>query len=144
MKQLVIQEILGDQYPHASFHDAVMEEINISYLNRQVEIRCKLYVGDPDSDLVSRETVAHGLLLMTGFIYLSIDPPDQNYNYDEGGLDISYDDSVKNISHESLRCKIPQDIPEDAFVHCFHINNYNSFLLIAATGAQFSWLPITE
>lgn len=140
MKELVIQEILRDQYPHASFHDAVIEEINVNYLKRQVEIRCVLYVGNPEDDVISREATAQGLLVLTGLIYLAIEPPDQNYNYDEGGLDISYDESLKNISRESFHWKIPQDVPEDAFVHCFYINNYNSFLLFAATEAQFSWL----
>jgi hypothetical protein len=137
MKELNIEAILGDKYPHASFHDAVIETINIDYLKREVVLQCVLYVGNPDDDVIPRE--AKGQLTLTGLLYLAIEPPDEKYSYDEDGLDISYDGPVATTPFKSPIPTLPQDIPENAFVHCFYINNHNRFLFLAASGAHYSW-----
>lgn len=138
MKELVIEALVGDQYPHASFHDARIETITIDYLKRQVELQCVLYVGNPD-DIIAREATAKGQLTIIGLLYLAIEPPDENYVYDEGSLDVSYNGAVPTTPFKLPIARLPQDTPENAFAHYFFVYNYNAFVFLAATGAHFVW-----
>ena len=141
MRELNFQELLGDQYPDACLHDGLVESIDLDYLTREVTLQCLLCVGDPQADPVSRETKARGRLLLTGLLYLSIEPPDESYAYEEGALDVTSDGPISEALQGGWRIPtLPRDMSEDAFVHCFYINNYNSYVCVAATGARFDWL----
>jgi hypothetical protein len=138
MSQLRIEALFGERYPHASFHDSTINKITVDLLTREARFDCTVFVGDPDDrDAQPRE--APGALTLTGLLYISVGPPYPDYPYEDGGLEVSYDGPVETTDFKAPIPKLPEPLPGDAFTHCFYINNWNSFMFVAATGASFDW-----
>lgn len=138
MRLLDIDSLFGDTHPHASFHDSEVHKISIDLLAREVRADCLIHVGDPD-DREAQPRAADGALTFTGLLYFAAEPPDARYPYEEGGLDISYDGPVEVTNFKAAVPRLPGPLPDDAFNHCFFVNNWNSFIFVAATGARFDW-----
>lgn len=138
MSQLDIESLFGEKYPHASFHDSTITKVGVDFLTREARFDCVVFVGDPD-DREAQPREASGALTLTGLLYVSVGPPDSNYPFEEGGLEISYDGPVETTDFKAPIPRLPAPLPEDAFAHCFFINNWNSFMFVAATGAHFEW-----
>lgn len=138
MRELDIDSLLGEKYPRASFHDSTIIKISVDFLTREVKCDCIIFVGNPDGG-DTQLIEAAGALTFTGILYIAVEPPYPNYPYHEGGLDISYDGAVDSTNFKHAIPKLPEPLPDDAFSHCFFINNWNSFMFLAATGASFEW-----
>jgi hypothetical protein len=138
MSKLNIESLFGDKYPHASFHDSTINKIGIDLVTREVKLSCVIDVGNPeDKDSASEQS--HGVLTLTGLLYIAVEPPCSDYRYEEDGLDISYDGPVEDTTFKSPIPNLPEPMPDKAFTHCFYISNWNSFMFIAAMGAKFEW-----
>ena len=137
---MILEELLDDKYPHATFHDAKIEDLKIDYINNIASLHIELYVGDPNAAYENeREIKRRGKLQFTGLVYCAIDPPDAKYPYsDVKGLWLASDGPV-DPSGTSANARLPQDIPADAFVHSFYINDWNSNIYISAKDASFEW-----
>lgn len=138
MSRLHIESLFGATYPHASFHDSKINKIAVDFLAREARFDCLIFVGDPD-DRVSQPREALGALTFTGLLYISVEPPYSTYSFEEDALEISSDGPVETTDFKAHMPKLPEPLPEDAFTHCFYINNWNSFMFVAATGATFQW-----
>jgi hypothetical protein len=138
MTQLDIESLFGEKYPHASFHDSKIKKISVDFLAREAKFDCIIFIGNPDN----RETQpreATGLLTLTGLLYIAVEPPYSNYPYDIDALEISYDGAVESTNFKHPIPKLPESLPDNAYSHCFFITNWNSFMFVAATGANFEW-----
>jgi len=72
-------------------------------------------------------------------LFLIIEPPDENYPYQKAeGLWI--DEGEVGDGVPKNKPKLPKNLPPGAFVHWFYVNDWNSFIYLAATGAEFKWL----
>ncbi|HEV2863663.1 MAG TPA: hypothetical protein VGX48_21800 [Pyrinomonadaceae bacterium] len=142
MRQLHIESLFGGEYPHASFHDSTIRKIAVDFLTREAKFDCVVFVGDPD-DREAQPREASGILTFTGLLYITAGPPSSSYPYEEGGLEISYDGPVETTNFKAPIPTLPETLPEDAFTHCFFVNNWNSFMFIAATGAHFEWSRVS-
>jgi len=139
MNELMIENLFDNTHECASFHDARIKSVKLDYVSREAIFDCVLYVGNPDI-FEDRERTAEGTLTITGFLYCVIEAPDHNYNYDDNeGLDVTSDGPLKLNEFRAPLPQLPLDLPENAFIHYFYLNNCNSFLYIAATGATFQW-----
>lgn len=138
MPQLNIEALFGESYPHASFHDSTINKISIDFLAREARFDCTIFVGNPDDrEALPRE--ASGVLTLTGLLYIAVEPPFRSYPYEEPGLWISYDGPVESTDFKAAKPNLPELITDDAFAHCFFINNWNSYMFVSATGADFEW-----
>lgn len=138
MTRLNIESLFGDSHPQASFHDSTINKISVDFLAREAKFECIIFVVGPDDrDAQPRE--ASGVLTLTGLLYIAVEPPFPNYPYEEDGLEISYDGPVETTDFKAPTPNLPESLPDDAFAHCFFINNWNSFMFVAATGAYFEW-----
>lgn len=120
------------------FHDASLEKLNIHYDTREAELEMLVDVGNPDAPSEeAREGTRKGVLTLTSFLFCVIEPPDSRSSYQEvRGLWIA--DSGPAISTK-LATKLPGPLPKGAFAHYFFINDWNSFIFIAAEDARFEW-----
>ncbi len=110
------------------FHDSIIKRINIDYISKTTEITIDVYIKPG--------ILKTGILHLIGLSFISIDPPETGYPYlDNKGLWISGCDS---LTHE-LRNKIPQDLKDSDFTYYFFINEWNAFVIFAASDAQFEW-----
>jgi hypothetical protein len=114
--------------------------MDIDYSARTVRLGFNVNVGDPDAgDKAVRERRRRGSFLISGLIFLVIDPPDPKYPYQaSGGLWIPDDGEVTADVPKNAPA-LPGNLPSGAFVHYFFVNPWNSFIYLAATGAEFRW-----
>ena len=137
---MVLKNLLDKKYPHASFHDSLLNNLQLDYLSRKAEFHMELCVGNPnDPDGEKREAHAKGILTFNDFLFCILEPPDHKYNFnDSGGLWITSDGPIASLKDNKLSNLI-NTIPENAFAHHFFNNHWNSFIYIAAMSAEFRW-----
>ncbi|WP_306601067.1 hypothetical protein [Geothrix sp. 21YS21S-2] len=132
-----LDSLLGQ--PHATFHDAVIERIEVDYLRKVAVIHLQIDEWNPDaSSLEDRERKIPGTLTVSGLLYFVMEPPDENYPFQANdGLWISEDEITPRTPGVSAR--LPWNLPEEAFVHRLFVNEWNSFIYLAGTHAEFVW-----
>lgn len=135
-----LDNLISNKYSHGTFHDAVIESINLDYMTNTAKLKCNICIGDPDSqEEKQRELRASGHLIITGLLYCVVEPPDPKYPYQQsGGLWVS-DDGTLVPGKIPMKTKKPTPLPRGAFEHYFFINDWNSFIYIAAMNATFEW-----
>ncbi len=134
MREIDVSDILG-----IWFHDVTIQRICIDYFKREVALEYVLPIGfwnSPNREGLT-EGEKKGTLILTGLLYLVMEPPDENYNYDDSeGIEITSEGPVQKGNFKSLP-NMPQNLPEDAFIHYFYVCEWNSCIFVAATGAHF-------
>lgn len=135
MKEIDISELAG-----VWFHDITVNRIDIDYSKRKVVFECIIPVGFWNSP--NRYGLTDGeikcTLNISGLIYLLMEPPDKNSKYENTGvIEIIGEGSVTQDKFEVQLSRMPQNLPEDAFLHYFYVCEWNSFIFIAATGISF-------
>lgn len=139
MRQLDLIGLLGERYPFASFHDAKIHAIHLDYKTRVLQMECTLWLGDLDAPTTEqREATAPGILTISGLLYYVIEPPHINSCFEDGSMDITSDGNVATTQFQAPLPELPP-VPEEAFLHWFFVNNWNSLVYIAATDARFVW-----
>jgi len=139
MKEIDISDLLG-----VWFHDVKINRISVDYVKREVEFECVIPVGawnSPNWYGITRGEIK-GSLFLTGLFYFVVEPPDANYPYDDSkGIEITSEGSAttkefteKYAAHLSA---MPQDLPEEAFLHWFYVSDWNTFIFVAATDVHF-------
>ncbi len=139
MKEIDISELLG-----IWFHDVEVSRISIDYVKREVELDCIIPIGfwnSPNRDGLT-EGEKRGRLLLTGLLFISIEPPDENYPYeDSDGIAITSEGSATTAEfkekYAAHLAKMPQSLPEEAFIHYFYVVDWNTFIFVAARDAAF-------
>lgn len=141
MTELNMPRLLGEKYPFATFHDGFIQSIHLDYVKREAVFRCELFVGNAESDdKKEREATAGGVLTFSGLLFFVAEAPQDYSSYDdERGLDVFKEGPLKIAEGRTTLPKLPADLPDEAFVHYFYINNCGSEIYVAATGAQFVW-----
>lgn len=131
-------EELVDTLPNG-LHDAQVSSISIDYLKREANFTLDVWIGDSSSRIEGvREAYRSGKLRLSGLLYCAIEPPDANYPYAEAKkLWVDAGDMESAVITPSV--KLPGPLPEGAFACWFVVQDWNSFIYIAATGASLEW-----
>lgn len=135
MKDCTLREI-EDRLPNG-FHDARLNGLTFCLSTNEVKFDLQVFVGDPDSDMEeNRERYRNATLLIQGILYFAIDPPTGIEGYptcssriDGGTADEASSDALKPL----------KPLPDGAFAYWFYIENWNSFIHLAAKSASLQW-----
>jgi hypothetical protein len=133
MRAINISEVVG-----IWFHDVTISRINVDYVKREVQFECTIPVGWWNSPNRTGQTEGEikGTLVLIGLLYLVMEPPDANSPFEDSeGIEVTSEGPVTSEKFDLL--KLPHDLPEEAFLHYFFVNEWNSCIYVAATGAQF-------
>jgi hypothetical protein len=120
------------------FHDALLQGVKIDYVKREAIFDFSVWVGDITSkDEKLREAHRKGRLRLSNLLFCIIEAPDPKYPF-------------SNLPHLMINAgpardlkasqQLPHPVPEEAFVHWFFVNEWNSFIHVAATDAAFEWV----
>ncbi len=139
MRELKLNSLLGNRFPCASFHDAVIHTLSIDYNARILTMRCSLDVSDPDAPNITAIGTAQGTLLLSGLIYCILPPPDNNYSFEQGELEITSNGNYDEVLLDPSSASLPEVSDDAAFVHWFFVSNWNAFIWVAAIEAEFVW-----
>jgi hypothetical protein len=114
------------------FHDAILNDIHINYETRKVRFNIEV--------LLDEDEYKKGDLIISDLNFISIDPPDKNYEFINKELFLTagkIDDLDKDVIE-----KIPKnELPENSFIHWFFVSAWNSFIIFSAIDAEFVWKP---
>jgi hypothetical protein len=137
---MILEELLDDKYPYASFHDALLNNLTLDYLLRTATFDMELCVGNAESkNAEEREAHAKGVLSFYNFLFCIIETPDYNYNFmKKGGLWITSDGPISSLKGD-IYSQLLRKVPKEAFAHYFFNIDWNSFIYIAAHRAKFEW-----
>jgi len=134
-RTLDLDDLLGDRHEHATFHDAVLESIRVNYAEQSASLLFKIPTGIARGDLQYKSAI----LSFGGLQFMVIEPPDKPYSHVEpAGAWITADGSFPDARVQSL-FRVPESLPENAFVHYFFASDWNAFIFIGATEAMFTW-----
>jgi len=117
-------------------HDANLARLDIDYVNRETRFHIQIDVSDAESE---DSSVQHrlGYLTLSGLLYCVVEPPDPQYPYgNNSGLWIT---SSAPVTSEDVLAKLPGPLPQGAFIHYLFVNDWNSFIYVAAMDARFEW-----
>ncbi len=122
------------------FHDALLESISVDYLKKNAVFNLQLCIGDPYSeDMKKHDAYRRGCLRLHGLLYCAIEPPDSAYPYCETKT-LRIDAGSLGTPGIPVKLRLPEPLPEGAFAHWFFVQEWNSFIYVAATDAQFIWI----
>ncbi|HWY05433.1 MAG TPA: hypothetical protein VNY24_01150 [Candidatus Acidoferrales bacterium] len=130
-------EELDRAFPNG-FDDAEITGIAIDYTKRMATLQLKLRGNSPDSP--ERDVYAPAVLRVLGVYYLSIEPPDQSHIIGPESNAITVDGLPEDPHNYPLFGHIKAKLPDGAFCCRFFVHDWNSFIHIAASGAEFSWV----
>ncbi|GAB4465415.1 MAG: hypothetical protein OHK0029_36010 [Armatimonadaceae bacterium] len=135
MRDLDISDLAG-----IWFHDVKVVEISLDYVKREAKFECVIPVGfwNSPNRYGIFHGVIHGTLILMGLLYIVVEPPDKNYSFEDSqGIEITSEGSVTEEKFATQLASLPQDLPDDAFLHYFFVSEWNSFIFVAATEAKF-------
>lgn len=128
-------EELDALYPNG-LDDAGIERLNLDYHSRSAEIHFNFRRKPPDGP--NRDDYERAVLLLRGFYYFVIEPPDtDHFLYPERSIQVS--GSAEDASEFPLFGHFMPRLPADAFCCRLYVHERNSFIHIAVRGAHLSW-----
>jgi hypothetical protein len=111
------------------FHDADLLSIHVDFLGHQAAF-------DLDVPMDERQTASRrGRLVVEGLIFCAIEPP-RNVIAGPAWIDSG---NTPDVGTATLPV-----VPSGAFVHWFFLQDANSFIHVAGTGARFDWTGDTQ
>jgi hypothetical protein len=120
------------------FHDAQIHDLKIDYMIGSAVIRMTFDFGSPKGP--KPEDYRTGELRVSGLFFLTIDPPDPSYPYVPDGCALNVSgDPAKMDTFPALET-LAQTFPPGVSCYRFFVNEWNSFINIAAKDVQVSWI----
>ncbi len=130
-------EELENMLPNG-FHDAEIHDLKIDYIGGSAVIRMGFDFGNPNGP--KREDYRIGDLQISGLYFLSIDPPDPKYPYVPDGCSLNVSGDPAKVDTFPALEKLSQSFPSGVSCYRFFVNEWNSFINIAAREAQVYWV----
>lgn len=116
------------------FHDATLNNIFIDYDTQRVVLSIEVNIGSPEDD---NENFRTGKLTISGVLFCAIEPPDPKYAFQKAkGIWIADSGTVTSSMKNAYMI---EHLPKGVFFHYFFINEWNSFIFVAARDAVFEW-----
>jgi hypothetical protein len=134
MQTLVLENLLGEVYPNATFHDSLIESLLLDYVRGEVTFVFAIPVAERDVDPIYER----GTLRFSGLLSFAVEPPRDLPLQLNKGLWVTSDGSLPD-SRVNISSSLPTVIPENAFYHYFFVSDTNSFIVVVATEVRFEW-----
>ncbi len=121
------------------FHDAEIRGISLDYLTQAAVFSMNLLVGVGTPDNKNLSLYRAATIKISGLLLFFIESPHPKYNFVLDGDPLSVSgDSVRVGQNREMDLLLPA-LPDNAWAYRFFLDEWNSFMYIAATSAEFSW-----
>ena len=118
------------------FHDTHIKGISIDYVTGVATFDLQIWVADDVEE--DPEVYRDARLILSDLLFCVIEPPDPRYDYHEK-KPLWVGDSSHSFAPVSSSIQLPSPLPENAFSHWFFVNNWNSFIHVAAMDARLEF-----
>jgi len=134
-----LDSLLDERYEDASFHDAELLSVDVDFVRAiatfEFGIQCRATAPDQQFSL------QRGTVEFAGLCFWSVELAVCQIGPTGGSsLWITADGPLPDERLEISEI-VPSDLPTGAFVHYLYSSSTNSFIVIGATSATFSWKP---
>ena len=126
-----------DQTLPNGFHDAQIRRVAIDDRAGIVTLDMGLWVGKLGSP--NQEEYQHATVTASGLAFCSIDAPDSTYPYLPDASPVSVSGDTAKLDHLPELAKLQPTFPEGVLCYRFFVNDWNSFIHIAAKDVQIVW-----
>ncbi len=135
-----LDDLLGPDEPHASFHDAALLSLRVDYGAQELTAEFNLCVGDPDAS-GSEESERHrrGRLRIAGLAFWVMEAPDPSAEADFQPPWLTSDGPLDQCETETAKSLIGR-IPDEGVAWFLFFNNLNAFAYAGGNTASFQWL----
>jgi len=138
--QDTLDNVLGAEEPHGTFHDARLRHVAIDYEEATCAVECELCVGDPDATSEQgRERTRAGRLVFSGLLFWSCEPPAQPSTRPSGALWMTSEGPLREAPTEAGR-NLARSVPSEASAWYLYFSDQNAFAYVAAVGVRFEWV----
>ncbi len=120
------------------FHDAILHDLRIDYLRGSAVLRMELDFGDPDGP--KPEDYRSGEVKVTGMCFCSIDPPSHDHPYVPDGYPLNVSGDPAKPDRFPAFEELSRTLPPGVLCYRFYVDEWNSFINIAAKDVQISWV----
>jgi len=129
------------------FHDCALKALAIDYERGTVRLAMSISVGDPDGPREQRDDCRSAQIELSGLVFFVIDPPDAGYDFKPSG-EVWITDGYETRSipefTKAIDKKLLHAVPQEAFLHSFFVNDWNSYIHVAATDCSVKWVGSAE
>lgn len=141
MERKALDDLLGNDEPCASFHDAYLERVSADYLDRKLVMEFDLSIGDPDgSTEEERQRYRKGTLELGGLVFWGIDPPqEEDFSRYAGPLWVVSDGFLEDAKTETARTPMKRLKNPSLNAWYLYLSDMNTFAYIVAEAAVFQW-----
>jgi hypothetical protein len=116
------------------FHDSEIRAIRINYEQREATVDWSIDYSSPEQD--QSQPARDAQIIFRGVTYFVIETPDPKYPYGEARrIDVN---DVYKSPHENIEF-IPPPVPNNSLQLSLFVNDWNSFIHIAAQSAELIW-----
>jgi hypothetical protein len=132
--EAVTFEEFDQRFPNG-LYDAKITDITIDYVHRQAKLQLSLRLNQPDSP--NRNEYQQATLVLIDFYYIAIEPPDADHlRYPRRPIQVT--GYPEDSAQFPLLVDLKEDLATNAFCCRFYVHDLNSFIHVAAKGAEFS------
>ena len=131
---------LADSLPNG-FHDSALKGLRVDYEQRLATISRSVKVGDPDGPPDHRDDFRGCEVQLLAVLFVVIDPPDHRYNFGSASEAWIADGYETNSISQLMQhmSKLLEGLPRDAFAYSFFVNDWNSYVHVAARDCALKW-----
>ncbi len=120
------------------FHDALLKSIILNFASQSAIMELEILIGDPASPIEKeREAYKRATLKLGGVIYFVIDPVGVGGQFSSKAVRI--DAGIATDDSNSRTPKPRGVLPTGAFAYWFFVDDWNSFIHVAARDATLCW-----
>jgi hypothetical protein len=125
---------LGRTLPNG-FHDSEIRSLRVDYSKREVALELAVWLGDMEEKDAPREAYRDAEVSIDGLQVLAIEPPDPRSPFKER----------HRLPGDLMGGAFKSDIPAvgriatGSFVASFFVDDWNSFIHVAARSASIEW-----
>jgi hypothetical protein len=122
------------------FHNAQLLSIELDYRNARAKLDLKLLAAWPEDPEPEREAYQEATLAITGSCFCSIDPPHADSPFLPDGKPIWLAGHAADANDLPTLPDLMRKVPEGAWSYQFYVNDWQSFIHIAARDAELTWI----
>ena len=126
----------------SGFHDSALKSFAVDYEQRKVCMKLSLRVGNPDGPRDHRDDCREAKLEISGAIFFILDAPDKDNDFGSAG-EVWIADGFETRSIPKFTNHLEgllDALPDGAFAHSFYVQDWNSYIHIAARDCSIEWL----
>ena len=135
---LNLDSLLGNDFRGATFHDSLIVRLHVDFVTATAELHCLIFIGRSNN----MNSYTSGILKFTRLLFFALEPPHSEFLTNKP-LWITADGPLPDPQFKS-EMKLPTNLPKDTFMHYIYSSSTNSFMVVAAGEASFTWKNIME